>query len=189
MPLFSILQHSRRNDVLKYAVAALKTDFRTVLREIEPRWVRQLISNNNEVVHEFVVWILENVSRFEQSKFRELDLHDSVLQLLDSQSELARALAAKYARVHARDIPILRLIRLANSADQKVRGLATDLLRSHDPRNEVGLDAWGQLLDTKHGNKMAVEILRKHFTADDLTPKWFKERLLSGRKRSVEFAK
>jgi len=66
LPLFSILQSAERDDVLRYAVAALKTDFRTVLREIEPRWVRQLINNDKAVVHEFVVWILENVSRFEQ---------------------------------------------------------------------------------------------------------------------------
>ena len=189
LPLFSILQSAGRDDVLRYAVAALKTDFRTVLREIEPRWVRQLINNDKAVVHEFVVWILENVSRFEQSKFRELDLHDSVLQLLESESSVARSLAAKYARVHARDIPVDRLIRLANSEDEKVRELATDLLRSHDPRTEVGLDAWGRLLDTGYGNAMAVEMLRKHFTADDLTPEWFKERLLSGKKLSSDFAR
>ena len=189
LPLFSILQSAQRDDVLRYAVAALKTDFRTVLREIEPRWVRQLINNDKTVVHEFVVWILENVSRFEQSKFRELDLHDSVLQLLDSQSPAARALAAKYARVHARDIPVDRLIRLANSEDEKVRELASDLLRSHDPRTEVGLDAWGKLLDTGYGNAMAIDFLRKHFTADDLTPAWFKERLLSGRAKSGDFAR
>ena len=189
LPLFAILQHSKRDDVLLYAVAALKTDFRTVLREIEPRWVRQLINNDNGVVHDFVVWILNNVSKFEQSKFRELELHDSVLQLLDSPSAAARLLAAKYARVHARDIPVNRLIRLANSGDEKVRSLATDLLRSHDPRSDVGLDAWGQLLDTKHGNAMAVEMLRKHFTSDDLTPEWFKDRLLCGRRQSAEFAR
>ena len=188
LPLFSLLQHSDRDDVLKYAVAALKADFRSVIREIEPRWVRQLINQRKYVVHDFVVWILENVSAFEQSRFEELGLRDSVLQLLDSPSASAREFAAKYARVNARDLPVAELIRHANNVDPKVRSLANDLLRSRDPRTEIGLEAWGELLDTDHGNELAAEMLRKHFTAKDLTPEWFKERLLSGRQQSCDFA-
>ena len=188
LPLFSLLQHSRRDDVLQYAVTALKTDFRTVIREIEPRWVVQLINHRNSIVHNFVIWILQNVSAFEQSRFGELGLHDSVLELLDSPSGPAREFAAKYARVNARDLPVEDLIRHANNNDQKVRSLANDLLRSRDPRTEIGLEAWGQLLDTKHGNKMAAEMLHKHFTSKDLTPEWFKDRLLGGRRLPNDFA-
>ena len=97
--------------------------------------------------------------------------------------------AAKYARVHARDLPIDELIRLANSSDSNVRGLAKDLIESHDPRTKVGLEAWGQLLEAKHGYEMAVEALRKHFTAADLTPEWFRERLLSGNPQTVKFCR
>jgi hypothetical protein len=189
LPLFGILQNADNDVVLKYAALALRTDFRTVLREVEPRWVRQLINNDRVEVHNFVVWVLENVPKFEQSTFRELELHESVLQLLNSSSSSARNFAAQYARVHARDIPINRLIGLANHEDKKVRELAADLLLSHDPRTEVGLEAWSQLLATQHGHKMAVEMLRKHFTSNDLTPDWFKDRLLSGERLSSDFAR
>ncbi|MEJ2610106.1 MAG: BRCT domain-containing protein [Candidatus Thiodiazotropha sp.] len=189
LPLFTILQSANNDIVLKYAALALQTDFRTVLREIEPKWVRQLINNNRVHVHNFVAWILKNVPKFEHSKLRELELHEPILQLLNSPSSSARNLAVQYARVHARDIPINRLIGLANSEDEKVRGLATDLLRSHDPRTDVGLDAWGQLLATQYGHKMAVEVLQKHFTSDDLTPDWFKDLLLSEERLSSNFAR
>ena len=189
LPLFSLLELSRRDEVLEYSVKALKTDFRNALREIDPKWVRQLVNNNRPPVHRFIVWILENVSAFEQAKFRELELHDTVLRLLDSESSEARTFASKYAKVHARDLPINRLIQLANHQDKVVRELAFDLIRAHDPRTEIGLDAWAQVLQTKHGHRLAVEMLRKHFTSKDLTPDWFRELLLSGRENAVEYAR
>ncbi len=188
LPLFELLQRAQNTKVLKYAVAALKTDFRTVLRAVEPVWVRQLIHRDNATVHEFAVWVLENVPQFEQSKFRELELHDAVLQLLQSPSGPARSFAAKYARVHARDLPVESLVRYAINNDPKVRDLAKDLLSSLDPRNEVGLDAWGLLLRTRDGNELAQKVLRKHFVADDLTPEWFADQLLSGNKFATQFA-
>lgn len=188
LPLFSLLQNADNDHVIQYAVAALKSDFRTVLREIEPSWVRQLISSDKSVVHKFVVWILESVPRFEQSNFRELELHDSVLQLLDSPLAAARQFAAEYARVHARDLPVEELIRLANSSEAKVRDLAHDLINSRDPRTEIGLEAWGQLLEAKFGHPIAVEALRKHFTSSDLTVDWFQERILSGNLLASQFA-
>jgi hypothetical protein len=188
LPLFSLLQHADNDDVLQYAVTALKTDFRTLLREIEPSWVRQLVNRDKAVVHRFVVWLLENVPRFEQSQFRELELHHSVLQLLDSSFKDARLFAAKYARVHARDLAVDDLIRHANSSDSNVRDLAKDLISARDPRTEIGLEAWGQLLEAKFGHDLAVEALRKHFTADDLTPEWFRERILSQNAKAREFA-
>ena len=49
----------------------------------------------------FVVWILDNVPRFEQAKFRELGLHDTVIQLFNSSSVPAQKCAANYAREFA----------------------------------------------------------------------------------------
>ena len=189
LPLFSLLQHSQNEAVLTYAITALKADFRTQLREIEPVWVRQLINSTHSVVHKFVVWILENVPRFEQSKFRELDLHNSVLQLLDSPLKDARSFAAKYARVHARDLPVDELVRLASQSDKAVRELAHDLINSRDPRTEIGLQAWGQLLEAKYDHEKAADALAKHFTSADLTPEWFRERLFSRNKKAAGFAR
>ena len=49
-------------------------------------------------VDEFVIWLLANVPKFDQGSFRELGLHEPVLQLLDSRCDAARVYAAQYAR-------------------------------------------------------------------------------------------
>ena len=92
----------------------MKTDFRQVLRNTEPAWVVRLVSVPSRAIHDFVVWLLQNVPKFEQSAFRTLGLHDAVLKLFASPSADARKYAAGYARTHARDLPVSELIRLAN---------------------------------------------------------------------------
>lgn len=187
-PLFTLLENGKTDVVLGYAVSSLKSDFRSALREVEPSWVARLVNVHRESTDEFVIWILDNVPRFEQSKFRELELHDAVLNLFDSESSAAKKYAAKYARTHARDLPVDRLILLANSYEDDVRKLAVDLLLSRDPRKEVGLEAWGELLQTEMGFEIAREALRKHFGASELTPEWFSGQLRSRNHHSREFA-
>lgn len=186
-PLFSLLERAQSEKVWEFASAALKSDFRAVLREVEPAWVIRLVNIPSKTVHDFIVWILNNVPRFEQGAFRSLGLHEAVLRLFDSPSQEARAYAAEYARTHARDLPISELIRLANNDNDKVRQLAFDLLQARDPRKDVGLEAWGQLLETKHGHKLAAQVLRNHFGASELTPDWFKERLFTENQQAFQF--
>jgi len=188
-PLFSLIELARSEQVREFAVTALKTDFRAVLREVEPTWVARLVQVQSKVVHGFVVWILTNVPRFEQSAFRKLGLHDAVLQLFDSPAHEARAYAAEYARTHARDLPIGELVRLANNDHDAVKKLVVDLLQDRDPRKDVGLDAWGQLLETKYGPELAASVLKKHFGAKELTPAWFKDRLFAPSLKAFNFAK
>jgi len=69
-----------------------------------------------------------------------------------------------------------------------VRKLATDLLRSKDPRKEVGLDNWGLLLETQFANGFAAKALREHFGAKDLTPAWFANRFASDSEQAISFA-
>ena len=73
-PLFSLLERARSETARRFAVDALKTDFRTALREVEPGWVARLAGSGSAVTDEFVVWILENVPRFlaELVRFRDL---------------------------------------------------------------------------------------------------------------------
>ena len=40
------------------------------------------------------------------------------------------------------------LVRLANNSHEAVRKLAQDLLGERDPRKDVGLAAWGELLES-----------------------------------------
>lgn len=186
-PLFDLLQRARCEHVRNYAVKALKTDFRSTLREVEPEWVARLVRVHSASVDEFVVWLLGNVPRFEQSAFRELGLHDAVLHLFQSDSDNARKFAAQYARTHARDLPVDQLVLLANNSHDAVRKLAVDLLKELDPRKDVGLDGWGRLLSSYHSHKFAAEVLLKHFGKSELTPDWFADRLRSEDSQVIEF--
>lgn len=187
-PVLQLLERARSEQVRKFAVQALKTDFRANLREVEAPWAARLIAVGSATVDEFVIWLLGNVPKFDQGSFRELGLHEPVLQLLDSRADAARAYAANYARTHARDLALDRLILLANNSNAEVRKLVADLLGDRDPRKDIGLDAWGRLLGTQHGHDLAVNALRKHFSARELTPAWFTDRLLDSRQKVFAFA-
>jgi hypothetical protein len=186
-PLFALLERARSDQVRRFATEALKADFRAMLREVEPGWVARLVSVGSKAVDDFVVWILTNVPRFEQGAFRSLGLHEAVLRLFDSPSTEARTYAAGYARTHARDLPVPELVRLVDNTSTAVRKLALDLLRERDPRTQIGLDAWGWLLETAQGHDLAAEALRKHFGAKELTPEWFKARLFTPNSKAFEF--
>ena len=187
-PLFALLERARSDKVRQFAAEALKADFRAQLREVEPAWVARLVSVGSGAIDDFVVWILTNVPRFEQGAFRALGLHEAVLRLFDSPSDQARAYAADYARTHARDLPVPELVRLVDNSSEAVRKLALDLLGSRDPRTEIGLEAWGWLLETNYGHDLAAAALRKHFGAKELTPAWFKDRLYSPSAKAFAFA-
>ncbi|HEY8376972.1 MAG TPA: hypothetical protein VIK91_10810 [Nannocystis sp.] len=187
-PVLQLLERARSEQVRKFAVQALKTDFRANLREVEAPWVARLIAVGSATVDEFVIWLLANVPKFDQGSFRELGLHEPVLQLLDSRCDAARVYAAQYARTHARDLALDRLILLANNTNAEVRKLVADLLGDRDPRKDIGLDAWGRLLGTKFGHDLAAAALRKHFSARELTPEWFRDRLLDSRRQVFTFA-
>jgi hypothetical protein len=188
-PLFALLEEARSDRVRSFAAEALKADFRAALREVEPAWVARLVAVGSGAVDDLVVWVLTNVPRFEQAAFRSLGLHEAVLRLLDSPSGAARTYAAAYARTHARDLPVSELVRLVDNSSPAVRTLALDLLRGRDPRTEIGLDAWGWLLETRHGHELAANALRQHFGPRELTPDWFKARLFSPSTQAFQFVR
>ena len=97
-PLFSLLERAKSEVVLGFATDSLKADFRASLREVEPEWVNRLLASKSAAVDEFVVWILKNVPKFEQSAFRDLGLHNQVLGLLTSDSNPAVRYAVDYAK-------------------------------------------------------------------------------------------
>jgi hypothetical protein len=188
-PLFSLLERARSDQVRRFAAEALKADFRTSLREVEPAWVARLVGAGSRSIDEFVVWILNNVPRFEQASFRALGLHEAVLRLFESDASEARVYAAEYARTHARDLPVEDLIRLANNSHPAVRQLASDLLQARDARKDVGLEAWGTLLEQAHSHELAATAIRKHFRAKELTLEWFRDRLFSASHVAFKFVK
>ncbi|MBU1432861.1 BRCT domain-containing protein [Myxococcota bacterium] len=187
-PLLALLETAQAERSLQLAAAALRQDFRATLREVEPAWVARLIARQSATVHGFAVWLLDNVPKLSQAAYRELGLHEAALSLLDSPSAEACAWAAKYARTHARDLPLAALLRLANHGHEAVRKMARDLVQDRDPRKEVGLEGWGRLLGTPYGHDLATASLRKHFSARELTPAWFADRLASTHPKVVAFA-
>ena len=187
-PLLSLLERAQSERVRQFAVDLLREEFRVPLRELPADDVIRLIATRAGTVHRFVVWLLENSPRFEQARFRELGLHDGVLSLLDSHDHSARGYAVAYAKAHARDLPVDELLRLAFHDDQAVQDLAAKLLMDRDPREDIGLDAWGALLESSTFFKTATQILRKHFGARELTLEWFRPRLLSDNSQVASFA-
>ncbi|GAB5407104.1 MAG: hypothetical protein Aurels2KO_53350 [Aureliella sp.] len=187
-PLFTLLERAQSETVRDYATKALKGDFRAALRDVEPEWVARLIGKGSSTLDAFAVWILSNVPKFDQSKFIELGMHDVVLRMFDSPSDVALKYVAEYARTHARDLPLDTLILLVDSSSKAVSKLALDLLKERDARKDVGLDAWGELLDTKGGNELAQTVLLKSFSARELTPEWFAQRILRGSGSGFKFA-
>lgn len=200
-PLFSLLEAAKNDTVRAFAADSLKAHFRTQLRESEPDWVVRLVGAGSRSVDAFVIWLLDNVPRFEASNFRALGLHEAALALLLSEDTSAAAWAAGYARTYARDIPLregpagssvrgqISLLSLLGSPHTPVRDLARDLLQALDPRQDVGLAAWGELLGTPHGHSLAEVSLREHFSAEELTLDWFRQRLLSDNYGVVQFAR
>ncbi|WP_372365071.1 BRCT domain-containing protein [Candidatus Uabimicrobium sp. HlEnr_7] len=186
-PLFNLLEEAKSDDVCEFVISALKKDFVADLRDIEAIWVIRLLEAKRSILDEFVVWILTNVPKFEQGAFRKLGLHKPVLNLLHSSSSSANKYACKYVRTYARDLPIDNLILLANHDNKEVCKLVVDLLQDRHPRNEVGLEAWGQLLEVHSCNEFTEKILREHFGAKELTSEWFKQRLLRNNNFSCSF--
>jgi hypothetical protein len=186
-PLLALLEYAKADHVQQFAIDSLKADFRDSLREIEPRWVQSLVGRS-ALIDEFVVWIFDNVSRFEKAAFVQLGLHQAVLFLLNSDSEKACKYGADYARTYARNLPLEQLLSLVDSRTPVVRKLALDLLQARDARKEVGLEAWGQLLDTRYGANLATEMLRKYFGKKELTPEWFEQRFLAPENAGLKFA-
>ena len=188
-PLFTLLEQAQSGQAARFAVDALKRDFRTALRSVEPAWVVRLIAARKDTVDGFVVWLLENVPRFEQGAFVEMGLHDAVLTLLDSPSDGARKYAASYLRTHARDATVDALIRWANNDHADVRAAAQAIISDRDPRKDVGLDNWALLLKTSHAHDWAAKVLATHFGPRELTVDWFRGLLLDANRSLVNFAR
>lgn len=190
-PLFNLLEEAKSDYVCQLVISALKKDFVADLREVEAIWIIRLLKVKREILDEFAVWLLTTIPKFEQSTFRDLGLHQPILNLLRSSSSATSTspnkYACKYARTYARDLPIDDLLLLANSNNKEVNKLVIDLLQDRHPRNDVGLEAWGRLLEFEHCNEFVTKILREHFGAKELTPEWFKSLLLNDSYYSLRF--
>ena len=187
-PLFSLLETAELEEVQEFAIQMLKKEFRAVLRETDPGWVTGLANRGSKTIDNFIVWILQNTPRFEQSKFKELGLHDAVLKLFFSESNQAVKYAVEYARSNARDLEFNTLISLLAIDDKKILKFALELLAEMDPRKDIGLDGFVKIIASGNANDFAVKSLHTHFSPKELSTSWFSELLLSDNINEVEFA-
>ncbi len=180
-PLLRLLNLARSEFIRSYACDALKHDFKVVLRDVEPKWIIDLaaLPVESAAIDGFIVWLLQNSPKLEQHKFRSSGLHESVIGLLESKDNTARQYVVAYVKAHARDLPLVQLLDLAANNDKQISQLVQQLLSERDPRKDVGLDVWGQLLEFDRHYDFTAKILRKHFGRKELTPAWFRERLIA----------
>lgn len=191
-PLLKLILLAQAERVRQFAAEGLKSDFAAQLRDIDPNIIIQLGSKatQSQALDNLIIFLLQNASKLEQQQFKTLGLQDVVVKLLESKETTAQNYAVQYVKAHARDLAVEHLLRLAknNYLAKAVRELALQLLTERDPRRDVGLEAWGQLLESEQHYKIASEVLRKHFGRTELTPEWFKARILSNSPQGFKFA-
>lgn len=187
-PLFSLLENAKAERVREFAIESLKTDFANTLRELEATWVMQLSAVASAKIDDFIVWLIKNVPRFEQSALKKLGLHEVVLKLFDSHSAKARIFAAEYARVYARDLPIGKLIELLYNTGKEIKQFALDMLREKDIRKDIGLDNLTLILQAPAAYQFASEALLSQYSSKELTAEWFLQCLLSDSEEPRKFA-
>lgn len=190
-PLFRLLSLARAEKVRAYACLALKTDFKAQLRQVSVKQLLELAAIPIQSVarDELLIWLFNNSPQFEQQQLKTIGLHGVVLQLLESPSNEAQNYACAYAQTYARDLPLADLLRLAENNHQAVRQFAIQQISSRHPRDEVGLNAWGLLLDSRFHSQLAGKNLQQHFSQQELSAEWFAERLLTGQQYSIDFCK
>ena len=189
-PLLRLLTMARSEFIRGYACGALKHDFKVVLRDVEPQWIIDLaaLPVASASIDGFIIWLLQNSPKLEQHQFRSLGLHESVLGLLESKESSARNYAVAYVKAHARDLPLTQLLDLAGNSDKQISQLVQQLLSERDPRKDVGLEVWGQLLEFDQHYDFTAKVLRKHFGRKELTPLWFSERLMAAKGMGQRFS-
>lgn len=189
-PLLRLLSMARAESIRKFACDALKADFAVILRDVEVQWLIDLahLPVRSAVIDNFIVWLLQNSPKLEQQQFRKLGLHTIVIGLLESQDTEAVNYAIHYVKAQARDLPVNELLRLALKPNSELVKLIRQLISERDPRSELGLEAWRQLLALPNYYEFAEGALHKHFGRKELSTEWFQQLFLSSN-AGLKFAK
>ena len=188
-PLLRLLSMAKSEKVRKFACDALKQDFKVILRDVDPAWIISLatLADKSSAVDNLIVWLLQNSPKLEQHQFHDLQLHDVVIALLESNDSKAQQYAIAYIKSHARDLPLSELRRLSINNHAHIVKLVQLLIAERHPRDEIGLSLWGELLEKKQHNQFAEKALREYFGRKELSAEWFQQRLISTTRSSFRF--
>jgi len=190
-PLLRLLSLAQSEKIRKFACDALKQDFKVVLRDVDPSWILSLASlpASSKSLDNFIVWLLKNSPKLEQHQFHDLKLHEVVISLLESEDAIAQQYAIAYVKSHSRDLPLSELRRLAFRNNKSIIKLVQLLISERHPRDDIGLETWGELLEKNQHQEFAAKALREYFGRKELTAEWFQQRLVNTTDSSLQFVK
>jgi hypothetical protein len=184
-PLFYLLEACAHPSAAAFAIACLRKDFPDALRSPSVAWLERLAFRPLEPVHDLLVELLTGTPELHQTKLRERGLHEAALALLTSPSDAARKYAIGYARAHAPDLAVERLLVLADEAnmDDRFGGtyedtakFAAEALMSKAPR-DLGLEVLGKLLAIEATSEWAAQAIQKSFDRGEVTEAWLVDML------------
>jgi hypothetical protein len=184
-PLMLLLETCKADFAASFAINGLRELFPAVLRTVTPEWLGRLAARPLPSAHDFLVETLEASPEFHQGKLRGLGLHDAVLLLLVSPSAKARKYAIEYARGHASDLPIDRLIELMEQIQRLGQprvyadtvSFVASLVTSRVPR-QLGVRVLGRLVGFHATKAWAAKALKDDFERGELGEDFLIEMLL-----------
>ena len=168
---------------------ALKTDFRAVLRDIEPGWVVRLVGGAEPGDPRLRGVAVAERAEVRAGRVPHAGLHDAVLRLFDSPADAAREYAAEL-RPHPRPRPA----GVANWSGWRTTtttpcASSPATCSARTTRGRASASTRGASCSKReHGHKFAADVITKHFGAKELTPEWFQGRLLSPSEQAFDFA-
>lgn len=166
-PLLRLIEDAKNDEVCKFAIGALKTDFPDRVRSIESAWLARIAGKELSNVDGFIVEILEGSPEFHQSKLAKLGLHDMVVGLLASQNEKALRYAIDYCNAHAPSIDLDTLIDLSERGGKDLTAFVIARLEKASP-TDLGLARLVRMLDISATEKLATAKLKKGYSAKDI---------------------
>lgn len=187
-PLLYLIEAAEHSSAASFAITLVRKHFPDVLRSPNVEWLERLCYRQVEPVHELLVELLASTPELHQAKLRERGLHDGVLALLTSPCEKARTYAIAYARAHAADMPVERLLRLADESRMYERfgnsyedtaKFATEMLTAKAPR-DLGLVHLGQMLEIDGTQEWSKRSILKSFGREDVPESWLVDMMYGG---------
>ncbi|MGH1342074.1 MAG: hypothetical protein ACRBN8_11010 [Nannocystales bacterium] len=179
-PLLRLLEHAEADEVCAFAITGLEKAFADALRDVEPAWLLRLGKKSLPSVHDFVARLLQANPKFHPSKLAGLGLEPLMLAFLGSPSSTARTLALEYVRGQSAQVPVERLVQLAELGHSDGAKFALERLEKISPK-DIGLPMLVRLVLARATAQMASKAIRDGFTVDALGEAEFVTLMVEGR--------
>lgn len=189
-PLLHLLETTSVDFAAQFAMHGLRELFPETLRTLTPTWLARLAYRPLPTAHDFFVDTLQASPELPRGKLATLGLAEPVLALLLSPSNKARTFAIEYARGHAADMPVDRLVELLAASKGKYADtakLAAAFVMQKAPRS-LGKVVLGRLLSFPETKAWAENALKTELDKRELGEAFFVELLFSGDHDRIGFA-